>query len=253
MLFRLRQMSWTGALVLAMSAVLAGSLSATAGSPVATAAPPADDRPIYQALVEARGGREPARPGPMAIDEIRRILTEESEKPLFDGVLQGWRLAPDNILEEEGLGRNLSLDCEPELVDSDTATELDFTLTYVPADIEVRGKPEVTKWVCDGAALNVTSMMTLDTPLGEGILMVYRAIWGKRDIDLMAPYDRVTEGTINGAPAIFVQPADPQLGLGTGQVIVIEDDADPEYVVLRVFADNGIPFDELVQLAEGIR
>jgi hypothetical protein len=255
---RLRQFRWARSLALAMSAVLAASLSAAAGSPVETAGLPAatagpPGAPIYESLVKARGGREPAHPGPMSIDDIRRILTEESEKPLFDGVVQGWRLAPDDVLEQEGLGRNLSRECEPELVDSDTATELDFTLTYIPAMIEVRQNRDAAKWVCDGEALSVTSLMTIDTPLGEGTLMVYRAIWGQRDLDLLAPYDRVKEGTINGAPAIFVQPADPKFGLGTEQVIVIEDDAGPEYVVLRVFADNGIPFDELVHLAEGIR
>jgi hypothetical protein len=58
---------------------------------------------------------------------------------------------------------------------------------------------------------------------------------------------------MNGYPAIFVRPADSEFGLGTEQVIVFEDDAEPDYVVLRVFADNGIPFEELVKLAEGIR
>src|SRR4051812_36524471 len=123
MQFRLRQFSWAGALVLAMSGVLAGSLSAAAGSPVATVAPPeatagparANSAPIYESLVEARGGREPSDPGPLPIDDIRRILNEESKKPLFDGTVLGWRLAPDKILEEEGLSRNLSRECTPEL------------------------------------------------------------------------------------------------------------------------------------------
>jgi hypothetical protein len=261
MQFRLRQLSWAGALVVALSGVLAGSQSAAAGSPVATGTPPeatagspeANSDPIYESLIEARGDREPSHPGPLSIDDIRRILNDESKKALFDGTVAGWRLAPDQILDEEGLSRNLSRDCSPELAEKDTATDLDFTLTYVPADIEIRENPEVAKWVCGGHALSVTSIMTLDTPLGEGTLMVYRAIWGQRELDLMAPFDRVTEGTIGGAPAIFVEPAEPRFGLGTGQIIVIEDDTGPEYVVLRVFADNGIPFDELVRLAEGIR
>jgi hypothetical protein len=138
-------------------------------------------------------------------------------------------------------------------VDPGSATKFDFTLTYIPADIKIREKPDVAKWTCDGDALNVTSLMMIDTPLGEGTLMVYRASWSQRALDLMAPADRVTEGTINGYPAIFVRPADSEFGLGTEQVIVFEDDAEPDYVVLRVFADNGIPFEELVKLAEGIR
>lgn len=254
-----RRVSLGGSLVLGMSAVLAGSLAAAAGSPTASMAPlaAAEDSalvvPVYRSLVEARGGQEPANPGPLSIDDIRRILTDESKKPAFDGVVQGWRLAPDDILESEGLGRNVARDCEVQAADRDTQTDLDFSMTYIPAQIAVRENPEVTKWVCDGDALSVTSIMTIDTPLGEGTLMVYRALWAQRDLDLVAPADRVSEGTINGSPAIFVRPADPEFGLGTGQVIVFEDDTEPEFVVLRVFADNGIPFDELVRLAEGIR
>lgn len=266
MQFRVKQASWAGSLVVAMAAILSTSLAAAAGSPVATAQPAATAEaeattaparevggPIYQSLVDARGGREPAHPGPMPIDEIRRILTEESKKPLFDGVALGWRLAPGDVLRGEGLGRKLSRDCEVKSVDPDTSTEFDFTLTYIPAEIKIRENPDVAKWTCDGDALNVTSLMTMDTPLGEGTLMVYRATWSQRALDLMAPSDRVTEGTINGYPAIFVRPADSEFGLGTEQVIVFEDDAEPDYVVLRVFADNGIPFGELVKLAEGIR
>lgn len=260
MRFRIRQASVMGALALAMAAAVAGSLSVAAGSPTSSGSPAATEQPpeqglgpIYERLVEARGGVEPANPGPLPIDDIRRILSEESAKTLFDGVVQGWRLAPDDILEAEGMfGRNLSRECEPQLADGDALTGLDFEIAYLPAYVEVQDT-EVAKWVCDGEALSVTYLMSVDTPLGQGTLMIYRALWGQRSLDLLAPNDRVSEGTINEAPAIFVEPAEAQTGLGTGQIIVIEDDTEPEYLVLRVFADNGIPFDELKKIAEAIR
>jgi hypothetical protein len=246
MQFRGRRLGWAGSAVLAMAAVLTASLSAAADSP--------RPGPIYKSLVGAREGLEPANPAPIPIDDIRRILEEESAKATFDGVVQGWRLAPDNILEAEGrLDRNLSRKCEPRMVDGDAETALDFTLTYIPAKIEVQDAPEVTKWSCDGEALSVTYLYSVETALGLGDLMVYRAIWGQRSLDLLAPSDKVTEGSVNGAPAIFVAPADAKTGLGTGQIIVIEDDTGPEFTVLRVSADNGIPFEELVKIAEGIR
>lgn len=258
--FGSRRINWAASLVLATIAVLPASLSAAAGSPAALprtnapteGAPAEEGGPIYEKLVEARGGQKPSHPGPIGIDDIRRILTEEGKKPLFDGVALGWRLAPSDVLQEEGISRKLSKPCDVKSVDPATATEFDFRLTYIPADIKLR-EPEVAKWTCDGEALNVTSLMMMDTPLGEGTLMVYRATLSQRALDLMAPADRVTEGMINGSPAILVRPADSEFGLGTEQVIVFEDDADPDYVVLRVFADNGIPFEELVKLAEGIR
>lgn len=257
---RIRQLSLTGSLAVAIAAVLVGSLSAAAGSPASSGSPAATEQPpeqglgpIYQTLVEARGGVEPAIPGPLSIDDIRRILTAESEKDLFDGVVQGWRLAPDDILEAEGLlGRHLSRDCKPQMVEPDVPTDLDFSIGHIPTNVKVQDT-QLTKWVCDGEALSVTYLLAIDTPLGQGTLMVYRAVWGQRSLDLLAPEDRVTEGAINGAPAVFVEPAEPQAGLGTGQIIVIEDDTEPEYQVLRVFADNGIPFDELINIAEAIR
>ncbi len=190
---------------------------------------------------------------PMTIAEIRADLNADAAKPRFDGTIQGWRLATSEVLAEEGIASgNLELTCIAHSAGEETPTQLDFTLGYVPEDLTIEATTGPEKSICGDDAYSVFTVYNLDTPMGSGDLFISRRVWGRRALDLYAASDGVEAGTINGMPAIFVRPANSDHGLGVGQVIVIEDDTGPEFTVLRVYNDNGVPFDELVKIAEGI-
>lgn len=244
---RWTQASRAAALIAALCAAVAASVTT-----VGQSAPAQGD--TAEAVAPPRGSAQPQERAPLPIADIRQILDEDAAKDRFDGAIHGWRLAPDSVLEAEGLSaRTLSRSCEPKPAGTETPTQLDFTLSYIPPEITVREVSGPTKWICGGDGLSVMYVYALDTPLGSGDLFVFRAVWGQRTLDLQAPKDGVEASTINGKPAIFAKPADEAYGLGLGQVIVIEDDTEPEFTILRVFADNGVPFSELVKIAEGIK
>ncbi len=176
----------------------------------------------------------------------------QADSGLFDGVVHGWRVAPDEVLDEEGIrDRNLTLDCEPEQVGVRTPSELDFTLSYFPADIDIGPLDGPDKWVCGGKGLSVAYAYSIQTEYGAASLRADRLITARRTTALMVPQDSVTEGRVNGSPAIFVRPTDPA-GLDLASIIVIEDDTAPEFTILRISSDNGIPFAELLKVAEGV-
>jgi hypothetical protein len=130
---------------------------------------------------------------------------------------------------------------------------LDFTLSYFPTGVTVVHKYSPAKWICGDRGLSVAYDFDLQTPYGAGTLRVDRFVLGRRVLAVDAANDRVTSGSIRGAPAIFIHPADDESGLGHGAVFVIEDDTSPEFTVLRVIGDEGIPFSELLKIVEGVR
>jgi hypothetical protein len=201
-----------------------------------------------------RGGAQPARAAPKAGPQIGDILDSNARKPRFNGSVRGWRLGPYQALAAEGVAdRHLSRTCEATPAGAETVTQLDFALTYIPRSLTIEDAAGPNKWVCSGQGLSVLYDYTVDTPYGVGEVLAERAIWGRRSLEVFAADDRVEQGSVNGKPAIFVHPADDSSGLGQGQIIVIEDDTPPEFTILRVSSDNGIPFAELVKIAEGAK
>lgn len=205
---------------------------------------------------------EPSTPLPP--DEVFRLIDEDAAKPRFNGTVGGWRIGTYQALQSEGLtGRNLQaqtlgtglglpVGCQVQQADAQTPTALDLTPTYFPASAEVVSEIGPEKWVCGDTALSVATNYELDTPYGEGFLMVERALWGSRTFEMNAPADRVESGSIDGHQAILVHCADDATGLGQAEILVIEDnDLDPFATVLHIVGD-GIPFSELKQLAEGL-
>lgn len=245
---RLARILWVAGAVLAAASVVSVTVMANSGSPGGGS----DTQQIKES--QPRGSAQPRVRAPLSGDEITRLLTENAEKPRFDGTVHGWRLAPDRTLEAEGLvERGLSRDCAATEASAEIRTDLDFTVAYLPANIKIADVVGPTKWICGGEGLSVQFSYRLDTPLGSGDLMVWRAKWGNRMLAAYAADGSVEEATISGHPAIVIHPAEDEYGLGTGVVIVIEDDAGPEYTLLTVSADNGVPFEELLKIAEGIR
>jgi hypothetical protein len=197
---------------------------------------------------------DPDRRSPLSLEDFLAITQAQAKKPRFDGEVLGWRVAPLAVLDAEGVGRQpLARDCATVPAKQGTRTQLDFQLGYFPPDLTIGPVEGPNKILCDDQAISVAIIYNVDTPLGAGLIWVERSIQASRSLELDAPFDSVEEGSINGAPAIVVHPDDDKTGLGIGRVIVIEHDGDAEQTVLTVIADNGVPFEQLIKLAEGIK
>jgi hypothetical protein len=197
-------------------------------------------------------GTGPRTPSARAL-EIRAALTEDALKPRFTGTIWGWEVGPTEVIEAEGrTERDLEVACDPFPAGAETPTSLDFEVGYLP-ELRLESSTEPSKWLCDGRGLSVALEYTFSTPLGPGSLWIEQAVWGRRAVAVFAAADRVEAGRILERPAIFAHQVDDEEGLGLGQIIVIEDDEAPEFQILRLTADNGIPFAELRKIAEGVR
>jgi len=195
----------------------------------------------------------PTKRAPKSGPEITSIKTLDAAKKRFDGTVLGWRLAPAQMLESEGLGdRNLDLSCVAEPGDARTLSDLDFDVSYLPAGVTVENVRGPAKWLCNGKGLSVSYDYNLDTPYGLAELRVERAVWGRRALDLFVAEDKVESGTVGDRRAILVHPADDESGLGQGQIIVIEDDSGPLYTFLRLVSNDAMPLRELMKVAEGV-
>lgn len=215
--------------------------------------------PLESFITETGGPVEssdrPAQRGPLSLDEIKGILSAEAAKRRFDGSALSWRIAPYAELQAEGIGDPASVDrsCEPYEAGAEKLTQLDFTVTYLPPEFKIGPVEGPIKWLCGNEGISVLFIYNVDTALGAGQIFVERSIRARQILELDVPHDSVEAGAIRGTPAIIAHPADDATGLGVGHVIVIEDDGHPEFTILRVTADNGVPFDELIKIAEGIK
>jgi hypothetical protein len=193
-------------------------------------------------------------PGGLSMDDVLAMYQSQDDKPRLDTTILGWRFAPYPTLLEEGIAnRALDLDCEGREAGAETSTALDFSLAYLPSSLELGSIEGPTKWICGDEPLIVEYVLNVSGPLGNAQLWVERAVWGSRTMAISVPSDSAEVGTVNDAAAIYFHPAHDETGLGVGRVIVIEDDEEPRFVVLRVMSDDAVPFHELVKIAEGVR
>jgi hypothetical protein len=228
-----------GAALLLPRAALLGATSA--GADVATTT-------SSQSATQDGGG------SPLTFEAIKALFKAQAAKPRFDGTVNGWRIATYGVLEAAGISdRNLARSCEPYEAGAKTPTQLDFAVGYLPSDLKLGPVSEPDKWLCGTEGLSVEQVYDLHTPLGAGHIWIARSIEGRPALEMDAPADSVDAATINGNPAIFFHQADDATGLGMGRVVVIEDNTGPEFTILSVTADNGVPFAELVKIAEGIK
>ena len=190
----------------------------------------------------------------LPLEQILAIYKADGEKPRFDGVLGGWRVAPYEVLLDAGLtGANLELTCEPYEVGAETASSLDFEVGYLPASIKVGPVDGPKKWLCGKEALSVLVVFNVESAYGNGQIWFERALRGRQVLQLDAPYDSVELGEVGGHQAILAHAADDATGLGLGRVFLIERNGEAPYQLLSIQSDDAVPFAELVKIAEGIR
>lgn len=216
-----------------MAATLVGSANET---------PPAASQNTDRGPSSARG------------DEIRRLITDWASKPRFDGSIRGWRIGPYSALVAEGVYDSYpSSSCDARQSGAETVTDLDFSIGYLPPDLEVVAIKGPMKWLCGGEGFSVSYSISVAGTFGVADIQIDRFVQTERVLELDVPRDSVEETSVNGFPAIVVHPADDASGLGLGVLIVIEDDLGPELTVLRVYSDDAVPFAELMKIAEGIK
>ena len=174
----------------------------------------------------------------------------------FDGTIHGWRIAPNAVLEAEFGNdlRNLDLECDAKKVAPSAKTNLDVDLTYFPESAQERGKPSIVKWVCGAQGLSTYYQWDLRTKpfpvVGTtGYLRIDRVVTARRAYHIgTTRADRVSACTVAGFRAVCFR-NEPE---GHVLILVIEDDVlDPHATVLLVDAE-GLPFDELVKMIEGL-
>jgi hypothetical protein len=164
---------------------------------------------------------------------------------LFDGSFYGWRFGPD-----EGLDRNLSIDCQPSEYGSDHQTDLDFQADYLP---EGQQTISVVKSACGDLGLSIVEEYSFDLYPGSYVFLL-RELLGSKSADLSAPADFVRACEVAGRPAVCVHYIDDDTGRGghPAQIIVIEDGSlDPHAVLFRVMGME-LPFTELMKMMETV-
>ena len=143
-------------------------------------------------------------------------------------------------------------------MDGDTRTDLDFRITYMPKNIGTPAHdPQVAKVICGKMGLSVTYNFDWDDNPFDGLatLRIERVLTAVRASALYAPRDLVEACTVRGSPAICVHYEDDARGRpNSATIFIIEDNNANPYMSTLVLTDaGGIPFSELIKIAEGIR
>ncbi len=181
------------------------------------------------------------------------IVLKDPNESTFDGWVYGWRIATEAALTADGIDdfRQLDLTCKPRQVAPNVTTDLDFTLGYPPPGPD-RGKGRPIKWVCGHRGLSVYLEVSVASPAGGGAVAVERALTGVQMMPIPnpVPVTRVEAGTIGGHPAVFIHPEND--ATGDSNELIIDDNKGSYYTETRVMGDDGVPWDELLKVAESL-
>jgi len=198
------------------------------------------------AVVVASQGDEPPEGVSDIILEREQARQEEEAKPRFEGVVNGIRLYPTGAgpaVERQ----SICTDAAPEEVEhvtmSDVAgTPMEIIPTYLPAGAE-ETSPMWPPAKCKGILVYVQRDWVMRDEGADFFIIRYQ---GEQAIDISASADRISAGTIGGKPAVLVEPITPD-GYGYSMVIVAEDFG------ITVIAADGLPLEETVKIAEGLK
>jgi hypothetical protein len=190
------------------------------------------------------GGRQQATPTPISRAELERLRLEDAAKPKFEGVLSGIHIYPTSF--DAPQRKWACSDAKPDEVqhvslDAVAGTPMDIVPTYLPPGAEELSTT-LPPAICKGTVAYVEREWTIQ-PGGGDVFIARRQ--GERAIDWDAPVERIEATTVAGKPAVLVKPLlerDDYAG-----VIMVEDFG---ITVVRVF---GLPFDETLKIAEGVK
>jgi hypothetical protein len=182
---------------------------------------------------------------PTVLAGLERLSQEEAAKPRFEGVVNGIRLyrtgAAVTVQRKWACSDAKPEDVQHPAMSAVAGTPMEIVPTYLPPDAE-EVAPTWPPVVCKGVLVYVERGWV--TP-GRGWFSIYR-YEGEQAIDVDASVDRVSAASIGGKAAVLVKPLTPE-GFGYSMVIVAEDFG------LTVVAADGLPIEETVKIAEGLK
>jgi hypothetical protein len=203
---------------------------------------PRGGRPEPSLTPEGQGKQ--ATPTPPSLAELERRRAEDEAKPRFEGEVNGVQIYPTTAAAPPRQGA--CSDAKPEEVqhvsmDAVAGTPMEITPTYLPPGAE-ETFTTLPPTICKGTVAYVEREWIV-RPEGGDVFIARRE--GQRTINWDAPVERIVAATIAGKPAVLIKPLfehDDYAG-----VILVEDFG---LTVVRVF---GLPFDETVKIAEGLK
>jgi hypothetical protein len=204
---------------------------------------PPGGRPEPSPTPEDEGKQATPTPPP-SLAELERRRAEDEAKPRFEGEVNGIQIYPTSAAPPPR--QWACSDAKPEEVqhvsmDAVAGTPMDIVPGYLPDDAEELSTT-LPPAICKGTIAYVEREWII-RPEGGDIFIARRQ--GERTIDWDAPAERIAAATVAGKPAVLVKPLferDDYAG-----VIIVEDFG---ITVVRVF---GLPFDEIVRIAEGLK
>jgi hypothetical protein len=198
------------------------------------------------AVVVASQGDEPPEGVSDIILEREQARQEEEAKPRFEGVVNGIRLYPTNaepaVYRESACNYVKSEEREYVTMSEVAGTPMEITPTYLPPDAE-EIDPMWPPVMCKGILASVERQWVIRD---EGVHLFIARRQGEHAADTTASADRISAGTIGDKPAVLVEPITPD-GYGYSMVIVAEDFG------ITVVAADGLPLEETVKIAEGLK
>jgi len=205
----------------------------------------AEDTDVTPAVTAAASSTPLPNPTlPPLAAEQERLRQEEDAKPKFEGVVNGIRLYPTGggaSERKDACSDAKGEDVQQVTMDAVAGTVMEITPTYLPDGAEEQAQmwPPV---VCKGVLTSVERWWTIR---GKATFFIARR-QGEQAIDTGASADRISSATVGGKRAAVVKPLTPA-GYGWSMVIVAEDFG------LTVIGADGLPLDETVKIAEGLR
>jgi hypothetical protein len=184
--------------------------------------------------------------GPDIRLEQERLRLEEAAKPTFEGVVNGIRLyGPD--AERAVQRKDACTDARPEEVEdvamsAVAGTPMEIAPSYLPAGAEEL-PPMWPPVVCKGILANVERQWIVRD---KDVDIRISRRQGEHAIPADASAERVSAATVAGKPAVLIKPLTPE-GYGYSSVIVAEDFG------LTVVSAFGLPLDETIKIAEGLK
>jgi hypothetical protein len=208
----------------------------------------------------AGDGSEPtAQPKSLPAD-WDRYFNEDYQKPRFDQEINGILVGPTAPEPDDG---GLCAGVTPQWVTPERAagTVVDVNPAYLPEGVGLSGPPELAIEVveCSGTAISVIKYYDVPAKYSdqhEGVLLwsgggfsIWRMLSTTDAFPLFGAAERMGPITVAGRPAVLmrpVTPADVDVGVGDGAIVIAEDFG------LTVIQGGALPLDEFIKIAEGL-
>jgi hypothetical protein len=207
----------------------------------------------------AGDGSEPTAEPKSVPADWERYFNEDARKPRFDQEINGILVGPTAPEPDDGA---LCAGVTPQWVTPEGAagTALDVNPAYLPDGVQLSPSAAAVEVVeCSGTAISVIKYYDVPAKYSddhEGVLLwsgagfsIWRMLSTRHAFPLDGAAERMGPITIAGRAGVLmrpVMPADVDVGVGDGAIVIAEDFG------LTVIQGGGLPLDEFIKIAEGL-